>query len=92
LKYRYLNKEKLLSIGSYPEVSLADARRARESARALLAQNPPLDPMAVKQEAKREAINQMNNTFEIVAREWHKTKNRMNILMSYSFKIYAFLM
>ncbi len=75
LKYRYLNKEKTLSIGSYPLVGLADARKAREAAKALLAQSPPKDPMASKIEAKREAINQANNTFEVVAREWHKTKN-----------------
>lgn len=75
IKYRYLGTEKTLSIGSYPEVGLADARKAREKARALLAQCPPVDPMASKVEAKLEAINKSNNTFEIVAREWHKTKN-----------------
>ncbi len=75
LKYRYLNKEKTLSIGGYPEVSLAAARKARENAKALLAQTPPKDPSACKSEAKRFAISESNNTFEVVAREWHKTKN-----------------
>lgn len=75
LKYRYLGIEKTLSIGSYPEVSLADARKAREAAKALLAQNPPKDPSASKSDAKREALNQTKNTFEAIAREWHKTKN-----------------
>ncbi len=74
LKYRYLGTEKTLSIGPYPSVKLADARKARDNAKALLAKSPSIDPMAFKIEAKREAINQNNNTFETVAREWHKTK------------------
>jgi hypothetical protein len=36
LKYRYAGKEKLLALGVYPEISLAEARRARETARAAL--------------------------------------------------------
>ena len=75
MKYRYFGKEKTLAIGAYPLVSLADARKAREAARELLAQTPPKDPMVAKKEVMREAINQMNNTFEVVAREWHKTKS-----------------
>ena len=55
LKYRYLGKEKLLSIGAYPIISLAEARDARDKAKRLLAQDPPIDPMANKQENKRQA-------------------------------------
>jgi Arm DNA-binding domain len=40
LKYRYLGKEKLLSFGRYPDLSLAKARKARESAREIVL--PPL--------------------------------------------------
>lgn len=36
LKYRYNQKEKLLSLGSYPEVTLAKARERRIEARKLL--------------------------------------------------------
>ena len=75
LKYRYLGKEKTLSIGKYPDVSLLQARQSRESAKTLLAQDPPQDPMVQKAKTKREAIRNSNNTFEQVAREWHKTKN-----------------
>ncbi len=39
-KYRYEGKEKLLSLGRYPELSLADARARRDEARKLLA--PPI--------------------------------------------------
>jgi Arm domain-containing DNA-binding protein len=45
-KYRFLSKEKLLSIGPYPEVSLAEARLKRDDARALLRQGT--DPAAQK--------------------------------------------
>ena len=37
-KYRYDGKEKLLSLGTFPDVSLADARQRRDDARKLLAQ------------------------------------------------------
>ncbi|HDR16514.1 MAG TPA: DUF4102 domain-containing protein [Desulfobacteraceae bacterium] len=37
LKYRFADREKLLAIGSYPEISLSDARMRREEARRLLA-------------------------------------------------------
>lgn len=36
-KYRYMDKERLLTLGKYPDVSLAQARQARDDARALLA-------------------------------------------------------
>lgn len=47
-KYRYLAKEKLLSFGKYPQVSLVQARTARDEARAQLASG--FDPSMKKQE------------------------------------------
>ena len=44
LKYRFGGKEKLLSLGTYPEVSLSEARDRRASARTLLAKETPIDP------------------------------------------------
>lgn len=70
LKYRFLNKEKTLSIGQYPLVSLAQARTARDDAKRLLLQNPPIDPMAHKEDHKRQAIRKVENTFKAVALEW----------------------
>lgn len=70
LKYRYLGKEKLLSLGSYPIVTLADAREARADAKKLLAQNPPIDPMTHKNELRHNAIRDAENTFKAVALEW----------------------
>jgi integrase len=72
-KYRIDGKEKLLAIGSYPEVSLAQARMAREAARALLAAGK--DPSEVKQERKREEKERRGLTFESQARAYFdKTK------------------
>lgn len=42
LKYRFGGKEKLLSLGTYPEVSLSDAREKRDQARKLLADEQPI--------------------------------------------------
>jgi hypothetical protein len=64
LKYRFGTKEKLLSLGTYPHISLKDARTKREEAKALLAQG--IDP-AAKRKAERQASG---DTFEAVAREW----------------------
>lgn len=72
MKYRYLNKEKKLSIGEYPAITLADARERREEAKRLLANG--LDPSSVKQQIKQERILENANTFEVIAREWHEHK------------------
>ncbi|MRS03019.1 DUF4102 domain-containing protein [bacterium] len=68
-KYTYLGKPKLMSFGSYPEVTLADARHARLEARKLLAKN--IDPSEFRKihKALKKELNA--NTFELVAREWH---------------------
>jgi integrase len=67
-KYRLAGKEKLLSLGTYPEVSLAQAREAREEARRQLAGG--VDPSAARQQEKREKAEAAINDFETVAREW----------------------
>jgi integrase len=67
-KYRIDGKEKLLAIGSYPEVSLAQARLARDAARALLASGK--DPSEVKQERKREEKERRGLTFESQAKAY----------------------
>ena len=68
-KYRYAGKEKLLAIGAYPDVGLADAREQHIQARKVLAAGN--DPSAVKKAAKRLMVLNSENTFEAVAREWH---------------------
>ena len=69
LKYRFGGKEKLLSLGVYPQTSLAEARAARDGAKRLLRQGT--DPSAARKEAKREAVAEAGNTFAALAREWH---------------------
>jgi hypothetical protein len=68
-RYLYLGKEKMLALGTYPEVSLANARDKRNAARKDVANG--IDPSAKKQQEKKLAVFKANNTFEAVAKEWH---------------------
>jgi hypothetical protein len=67
-KYRFDKQEKKLALGSYPEISLLDARQRRDDARKLLANN--VDPGVVRK-AQKQANIQETETFEVIAREWH---------------------
>ena len=69
LKYRFAGKEKKLSFGVYPIVSLADARQRREEAKKLLSNG--VDPGETKKAQKSAQGEQDANTFEVIAREWH---------------------
>lgn len=73
LRYRFGGKEKMLALGKYPEVSLADARARRDEARKLIANgvDPSENKKAVKVEQEQEAI-----TFEVVARDWHASNQK----------------
>lgn len=61
MKYRVAGREKHLSFGSHPSVSLARARQLRDEARALLASGA--DPGEVKQERKRAERDRRRITF-----------------------------
>lgn len=67
-KYRFDGKEKLLSLGTYPEISLADARARRDEARTQIAHN--IDPGALRK-ALKQSNTEEKETFEVIAREWH---------------------
>jgi integrase len=67
-KYRFDGKEKLLALGTYPEISLADARQQRDEARRQVAHG--IDPGAVRK-AQKQAEAEEIETFEVIAREWH---------------------
>lgn len=69
LKYRFSGKEKRLSLGTYPDTGLKDARDKRDAARRLLAAGT--DPGEHRKAAKAAGGEQASNSFEIVAREWH---------------------
>jgi len=68
LKYRFAGKEKLLSLGVYPEVRLADARDRCNEARKLLAEG--VDPSVQRRAQRAARAEHSANTFEVVAREW----------------------
>jgi integrase len=68
LKYRFGGSEKSLSMGTYPQTSLVEARQRRDQASALLAKG--VDPGETKK-AQKAARSQETETFEIIAREWY---------------------
>ncbi len=68
LKYRFGGKEKRLSLGVYPEVSLKDARGRRDEARKLLANE--IDPSENRKAKKAAKVERAGNSFEVIAREW----------------------
>lgn len=68
LNYRFFGKQKTLALGVYPDVSLAEARRRRATARQQLADGT--DPGAVKKQEKREAAQAIENSFKAMAQEW----------------------
>ena len=63
-KYRFDGKEKKLAFGSYPEISLIDARKQRDEARSQLAHD--IDPGAVRK-AQKQAKVEITETCEIMA-------------------------
>ena len=66
-KFRFQGKEKRLSLGVYPEVSLKDARDKRDELRALL--RAGVDPSVVRKQA---AMEEGSGTFKAVALDWHR--------------------
>lgn len=89
LKYRIGGKEKRLSLGVYPEVTLAQARQKRDEARGLIAAGT--DPSDVRKDAKVKATAQatterlaadgkpLPGSFEFVAREWVETVHKVKV-------------
>lgn len=80
LKYRVDGREKKLAIGSYPEISLADARRRRDEARELIATG--IDPSREKQQAKHRAKVNAANTFGEIAQEFIDKRRREGLSTS----------
>jgi len=67
--YRFGDKRKMLALGAYPAVTLAEARQRREEAKKLLANG--IDPGAMKKTLKSTGKELAANTFEVIARQWH---------------------
>ena len=66
--FRFENKQKTLSIGVYPAVSLAEARKKHIQAKLLLAEG--IDPTMVNKTAEDAAKREISLQFESVARDW----------------------
>lgn len=67
-RYRFFDKQKMLSLGTYPDIGLREARSQRDAARKLLTEG--IDPGEKRKEEKAERELQLVNTFEAVTREW----------------------
>ena len=68
LAYRYAGKQKLLALGAYPTISLADARTRRDEAKRLLASG--IDPASEAKREKAQRKASTANTFEAIAEEY----------------------
>lgn len=69
LKYRIAGVEKKLALGSYPDVSLTEARKKREAAK--LQKSEGRDPVQVRKLEKLKAIRTDGDTFKAIALEWY---------------------
>lgn len=74
LKYRFDAKEKKLTFGPYPLISLAEARTKRGDAKRQLIDG--IDPSAVKKEMRRQAELDRFNNFQKIAKEWLEHNNQ----------------
>lgn len=67
-KFRFEKKEHALALGSYPEISLADARARRDSARSLIAKG--VNPCKQRKAEKVARLVALSGTFKAIAEEW----------------------
>ena len=89
LRYWLAGKERMLSLGTYPDTSLAQARAKRDDIRRQVAAG--IDPSAARQEVKEEARRQRQaerladaglppeGSFEAVARDWLQTVHEVKV-------------
>lgn len=90
-RYRYWitpTKDGIYTIGEYPAVSLADARKERELAREQVKQG--MNPTQVREAGRLERMGENANTFEAVAREWIE-QNRAHWSDNYMRQVVTFL-
>lgn len=73
-KYSFAGKEKRLTMGSYPEISLKEARDKRDEARKQIRDG--LDPSHEKKMVKLRQSIDAENSFETVARNWHNNQSQ----------------
>lgn len=83
-KYAIDGKEKRLSLGTYPDTSLANAREKRDDARKLVAAG--IDPSVQRKAAKMARVEAGISSFEAIAREWLA---KQTFVPSYTMKVSA---
>jgi len=66
--YRFDGKRKTLSMGTYPDTTLKQARDKRDNARSKLSDG--IDPGENRKAVKSSRAESVSNSFEIIAREW----------------------
>ncbi|MFL1527895.1 tyrosine-type recombinase/integrase [Pseudomonas sp. O230] len=72
-RFSWHGQQPRISLGTYPEISLKDARERRDEARSLIAKG--VDPRSQRREEKRAASTGAVKTFEVVANEWYAFKS-----------------
>jgi len=87
MAYRFNKKNKLLSFGEYPTVSLKMARDRREAAKRLLAEG--IDPSQHKKAVQAAKIAEEASSFGNIAREWHETRTLDNTQADRKRKLYT---
>ena len=73
-RYKYNDKQSMLSLGKYPAVSLKKARLKCDECRELLADG--IDPSSHRKQQEAAKAGLSENTFEAVAREWHSKQKK----------------
>ncbi|UZD96229.1 integrase arm-type DNA-binding domain-containing protein [Pseudomonas corrugata] len=71
-RFSWHGKQPRFSLGTYPEITLKEARELRDQARAQVAKG--IDPRSARREEKRAASASAVKTFEVVAGEWYAFK------------------
>jgi len=69
MDYRFAGKRKTFAIGVYPKITLISARKKRDDAKRLLAED--IDPSIIKAINKQTKQHAAENTFKAIALEWH---------------------
>jgi integrase len=72
MNYRFLGKQKRLAFGVYPKTTIKEARKKRDEAKKMLESGK--DPSELKKLSKLQIATNYENSFETLAREWHKQR------------------
>jgi integrase len=82
MRYRYGGKEKMISLGRYPEVSLKAARERRDQESMDLSVG--INPSEARRSQQREAIERSTNTFETAAVAWYTQKHMREVVEAHA--------